>query len=141
MLIKGFCSEVLDLLHLRVNRQRQQVPPKSLYRNTYLPSCTRHHCRQEEGVKAGTNYRGPTILQMFLSFSIEKFNPSRPNPSRPATDSQPFRFSVQILAGPPLLGGWGWVVRWRNLFHRGPNLLSAILGDTHQQAVITIENV
>jgi hypothetical protein len=37
--------------------------------------------------------------------SIVQLNPYRPRPSHFATESQSYRFSVKIVAGPPLLGG------------------------------------
>jgi hypothetical protein len=76
--------------------------------------------------KAGTNYRGPTLLCMFMSFSvlslsIVQINPFRPSPSHSTTDSQSFQFSVKFLAGPPLLGD-------SKIFgHRGPKLFLAAM--------------
>ena len=76
------------------------------------------------GGEAGTNYRGPAILQMFVFLgSIDTFRhikPSRPSPSHSANDS--LSHSVQkFLTSPSLLRGP------KNAIHRGTNPLSAAL--------------
>jgi len=43
-------------------------------------------------------------LSVVLLVSIVQFNPFRPSPSHPSTDSQSFRFSVNFLASQPLEG-------------------------------------
>ena len=66
------------------------------------------------GGEAGTNYWRPTILHMFLSFSVVSLfvdlqvDPFRTSPGHSATESQSLRFSVNIfLAGRPYVGGEG----------------------------------
>jgi hypothetical protein len=68
----------------------------------YIPTyqaARRHQSRLEGGVNAGTNYWGPTVLHMFLSFSVVWINPSRPSRRHFATESQSFWFSVPTLGG------------------------------------------
>ena len=80
--------------------------------------------------------RRPTMLHMFLSYSVVslcvdlQINPYRPSPSHSATESQSFRFSVNIFGrsapaggpkhffspGPePALGGPGFHRHWQQL--------------------------
>jgi hypothetical protein len=63
----------------------------------------------EMGTEAGTSYRGPTKLHMFLSFSVVSIMtapiyPFRPSPSPSATNNEPFRFTEDFYLGRPCLG-------------------------------------
>jgi hypothetical protein len=59
-------------------------------------------------------------FQVVSLFFIVQINPFGLSPSHSATESQPFRFSVNFLTGPPLLGN-------TIFFRRDLNLLSASL--------------
>jgi hypothetical protein len=100
----------------------------------YLSSIT--SADETGGKKAGTNYRDPAVqkgsqasevLHMFLYLSVVllvsilQINPFRPSPSHPSTDSQSFRFCVNIFSQSTLGGR-----KLENFFvNRGQNPQSA----------------
>jgi hypothetical protein len=93
---------------------------------TVLPKLLEGRGWWARGGEPGTNYRGPTVLHMFLSFSAVslfvdlQINPFITSPSYSATDSQSFRFSVNIFSRPTVRGG-------DFPPNRGPNPLSTAL--------------
>jgi len=117
------------------------------YISTNLYGCRYKHCflagllscdlrrgqqrRPERITGAWPSERGPGAFLCCLRFCLSlqyhylptaQINPFRPRPNPSATNSQSFRFSVKIFSHPLLLEGPKFF-----FFHRGPNLLSAIL--------------
>jgi hypothetical protein len=56
------------------------------------------------GPGAGLFGTGFDVCRWYYCLSIVQINPFRPSPSHSATESQPFRHIIRLLAGPPLLG-------------------------------------